>query len=255
VTLASSAAVASAYRPLYVLPAALNIGANGSAVKWMKLTGVLNTAAATAGDPVYLSTAGGLALTAGAYARVVGRVLYAHATLGEVWIEPDAEGYCADTGLRYTQTVVSTSVANVNVDTMFDKNFSIPANTLKAGSVIRVRAMVLVSAVNAADNLILYVRLGGLTGTAVLTTAGVVVAANDVGWLDTVITLRTATTLVAASSWNLGVPGTATTKAHILGSTAVDPTIANVLCVTAKWSAASANNACRLDVLAIDIQQ
>jgi len=143
----------------------------------------------------------------------------------------------------------STAIASTNVEAAFDQTVPIPANFLRAGDVLRVRALVSGIGVTATPTLTLKVKIGTVV---VCTTGALTVAANDIGVIDIDIVLRTvgaSGTVIAGGMFNLGVPGTASTKAVSAASAAIDTTAACDISVTATWSASSSSNTCRLDIL------
>lgn len=158
--------------------------------------------------------------------------------------------------LLYSNVAASAAHTNTTTEALFDKNYSLPANFLKAGDVIRVRAQVIATVTNSTDTLTLVLYLGGLTGIAIVTTGAVDVANGDIGYIEADIVIRTigATgTLVASGVQALGVPGTVTAKPFLKAETAVNTTTALVIGVGADWSVASASNSARLDLLTISI--
>ena len=158
----------------------------------------------------------------------------------------------AISGLLYAAVAASSAVTNTTTETTMH-SVSIPADTLRAGMVLRIRAQGIATATNSTDTLTIKVKLGS---TVVCATAAVDVANNDVWVLDTEVTIRTegaSGTLVAAGLAVLGVEGTATARADMLASTAVDTTAAITVAVTATWSVASASNSCRNDVFNVEI--
>jgi hypothetical protein len=158
----------------------------------------------------------------------------------------------------YSNTAASSSINTVAVETAFSLSYTFTANTLKAGDVVRIRGQGLVSAVNASDTLIIKVKVGS---TAIYTSATVVVAANDIFVFDAeaiIRTIGTAGTFVGYGTGYIGTPGVAAGAADIpgagsVGSTAINTTTTVAITVTATWSASSANNACRLDNLSIEL--
>jgi hypothetical protein len=153
----------------------------------------------------------------------------------------------------YESVAASAAVTATSTETTFDKSVTIPANDLVAGSVVRVRAQVIATATNSTDTLTLKVKIGGVT---LVTTGAVDVANNDIGFIDATATVRTAGasgTMVATGLQGLGVPGTVTAKPFLMGSTALDTTVAVPVIVTAQWSSTNAGNSCRLDVLTVEL--
>ena len=147
----------------------------------------------------------------------------------------------------FTQTTASSAVTNTTTATAFDQSFTIPANTLQAGDVIRVRAGVVATATNSTDTLAVTLKIGS---TTVCATAAVDVANSDVAWIDVDLVIRTSGangTLVAAGTANIKTTATGV----LLASTAIDTTADQAVTVLATWSVANTGNSCRLDVLDI----
>jgi len=160
--------------------------------------------------------------------------------------------------LSYRASAPSAVITNLNVETLFDINLSIPASTLAIGSSIRVWGSGFVPGGTAtADTLTLRVRVGGVAGVLIFQGPAIDVADNDEFVIDARATLRTvgaAGTIVGGGMSALGVPGTATARSWAVQSTAIDTTAALVVGVTAQWSAAAAANQVRLDQLEIDVE-
>lgn len=195
-----------------------------------------NTAVATPGAGPYL----GLCVKAAAAADT------------EVHVKLDPHGR-AERSLLFSAAAASAAVTNTAVETAFDKAVTIPANTLRPGDVIRVRAQGTVTAANLADTLDIQLRLGA---TDVLATGAVDSAVGDIFFIDADITIRTigaGGTMVAAGHTANGVPGTVTAKPRFLGSTAIDTTVEQSVNVSATWSLANAGNSCRLDVMNVQL--
>jgi len=146
-------------------------------------------------------------------------------------------------------TAASSTITNTTTETAFSTTFSIPANRLRVGSVLRLRARASVSSGNSTDTLTLRARLTNAAGTllgegpAVDVTNG----GGDVGDIDLEMIVRT-----------LGSGGTMMTNGKIglltavestgsAGAVTIDTTAANVLVITAQWSAASASNIVAMD--------
>lgn len=160
--------------------------------------------------------------------------------------------------ISYVNTAASTAVSNTTTETLFDKSYSIPANSLRAGQLIRIRYQVIATATNSTDTLAVKLYIGGLTGTALISHAATDVADNNVVSGEYEVILRTvgaSGTMVGCGTYK-SVPaaeGTMTVKDDILASTAIDTTAAQVIGVSATWSVASASNSCRLDFLRVEI--
>lgn len=147
-------------------------------------------------------------------------------------------------------TAASTAIASSAVIGAFDQSVSVPANSLKAGDVLRIRAAVGGVGVTGTPTLVITLKFGTVTIKA---TAATTTAANDVPYIECDFVIRTATTAVASGITIMGVPGTGVPTPFIMASTTVDLAVANDITVSATWSASSASNTCRLDVL--DVQK
>lgn len=143
----------------------------------------------------------------------------------------------------------STALTASSTETNFDNSIvTIPANTLRAGDVIRVRVQGICTATNSTDTFTGKIKLGS---TAVISTGAVDVANNDIFYLEADIVIRTvgaSGTAVAAGATALGAEGTVTSKPGKLASTTVDTTAAVTFAVSGQWSTTNAGNSCRLDV-------
>lgn len=155
--------------------------------------------------------------------------------------------------LIFAEVAAATAVANTAAETAFDQSVTIPASTLAAGDVIRVRAQGIATATHTTDTLTIKLYIGT---TAVIVTAAVDVADNDIFYIEADIVIRTAGasgTLVAAGVEALGAAGTATARPQFKASTAVDTTASQAIAVKATWSAADAGNSVRMDVLNVQV--
>lgn len=162
-------------------------------------------------------------------------------------------------GVVYRNVAASTAHSNTTTEALFDTQYSIPANTLVAGSVIKVRYQGIATATDSTDTLTVKLYIGGLSGTAILTGTATDVANNNIFAGEATIVIRTAGasgTLVAVGT-HTDVPaasGTATQGiTEITASTTIDTTAAQVIGVGADWSVATASNSCRLDILVVQI--
>jgi hypothetical protein len=162
-------------------------------------------------------------------------------------------------GLAYSNTAASSAHTNSTDEALFSTNYSIPANTLKAGTVIKVRFQGIATATNSSDTLTIKLYLGGLAGTAILTGTATDVVNNNIFAGEATIVVRTAGasgTFVAVGT-HTDVPAASGTAAHditeITASTTIDTTAAQVIGVGADWSAADPGNSARLDILTVEI--
>jgi hypothetical protein len=169
-----------------------------------------------------------------------------------------ASKWASVSDLAYANTAASTAVTATASETLFDTFFTIPANSLRAGSVIQIHYQGIATLTNGTDTLQTKLYLGGLTGTALQTGTATDVANNNIFAGDAFLVIRTigaSGTFVASGSFT-AVPaasGTATRVEVITGSTALDTTAAIVIGVSATWSTNNAGNSCRLDELIVSI--
>lgn len=160
-------------------------------------------------------------------------------------------------GLAYTNTAASTAVTNTTVETLFDKSYDIPPNTLKSGSRIKIAFQGIAPSTNGTDTLAIKLYIGGLLGTALLTLAARDVANNDIFAGEAEVIVRTAGASGTFVSWgksptNPNAAGTALNMNNV-ASTAIDTTAKQTVGVSATWSVANAGNSCRLDMLSVEI--
>ena len=163
-------------------------------------------------------------------------------------------------GQADVQIAASSALTNDTTETAVS-SFTIPADSLVVGSTIRVRAAGIATAAAAGD-LTIKLKLdtsATAIGSAELlasAAAGTAVAGNDIYDIDAMIVVRTTgsggTAVAVAAISPMDAPGTAR-KCELKGSFTIDPTAANVLQVTATWSAANAGNSMRSDIFVVDI--
>ena len=138
--------------------------------------------------------------------------------------------------------------------------FTIPANTLVAGSTIRFYAAGIVEDNNSTDTLKTLIRLGTSTtdrsNTEVFSSAAVDVADNDIYCWHGMIQIRTSgssgTAVAMASFQDPDASGTAP-KWNYKASFAVDTTSDLRLAVTGDWSVAHADNEANSEIFVVDI--
>ena len=153
-----------------------------------------------------------------------------------------------------------TSHENDATEGSLDK-LAIPANTLVAGSTIRVWASGIVEDNNSTDTLTIFIRLGTnatlpASNTAVFTSAAVDSADADVYALNGVIQIRTAGssgTAVAMFSYQDPDAVATAPKWQLTASFAVDTTSALYLDFSADWSVAHAENETNSNMFVVDI--
>lgn len=140
-----------------------------------------------------------------------------------------------------TPVAASTAVTNtVSTEQDFSLTYSLPANTLIAGDVIRIFGHAIVSAAAGTDTLTVKVYIGA---TVIAATAAVNATTGDIVEFDLTLVFRTigaSGTFVAAGFVANGVIGTATALPLNLASTAIDTTAAKTIKASATWSATTA---------------
>ena len=161
-------------------------------------------------------------------------------------------------GLVYSSVAASAAHTGTTTEALFDKQYSIPANTLLAGSIIKVRFQGIATGANSTDTITVKLYLGGLSGTAILTGSATDATANDIFTGEALIQIRTigaSGTFVSVGSMNIvpAASGTAVPVYQIVASTAVDTTGALVIGVGCDWQSSSGTNSARLDIMAVEI--
>ncbi len=162
-------------------------------------------------------------------------------------------------GVVYRNVAASTAHTSTTAEALFDAQYSIPANTLVAGSVIEVEYQGIATAATNTDTLTIKLYIGGTGGTALLTGTATDIAANAIfcgKWKGVVRTAGTSGTFVGWGH-HTDVPAVANTAtaavAEITASTTINTEAAQVVGVGADWSTTDVNNSCRLDVLIVKI--
>lgn len=144
-------------------------------------------------------------------------------------------------GLAYAATSAVTLTNSTSETTL--GSYTIPANTLKAGTSLRFRAAVRVTGNAAADTITFKGKLGS---TALFTSAAVAMVANDIAIVEGHITSRAAPGASAAVTSNTRATVTVGGTASSVGSVPAPSNFATngalVLALTGQWSAASASD-------------
>ena len=138
-------------------------------------------------------------------------------------------------------------------------SYTIPANTLVAGSTIRVRAAGLVVA-RASGDMTTQLKLdtsATAIGSAesIATSGAITVSTNDIYDFDTLIQVRTAGstgTAVAISDFTLNATSDASVRS-LKASFTLDTTSDNVLQITGTQTAGATGNQLRSDIFVVDI--
>ncbi len=159
-------------------------------------------------------------------------------------------------GVAYRSTAASTAITGATeTDTAFDTKYTIPANTLKAGTVVRVRAQGIHTATTGAETHDLSLKIGS---TTVVSAASVDPANNDLFYVDCLIVVRTAgasgTFVATGTVLANGQNGAGTAKPFFKASTAIDTTAAMDLAVFIdRQAAATDGDSVRLDIFVVEV--
>jgi len=158
----------------------------------------------------------------------------------------------------YSSVAASTAVTNTTTETEFDASYTLPANILKAGSLLRIRYQGIATATNSTDTLTAKLYIGGKAGTALQTCGATDVANNNIFAGEFYLAVRTIGATGTFVGWGnytatLAASGTATMVTGIVASTTIDTTATQKLVVAATWSAASASDSCRLDYFTVEM--
>ena len=158
----------------------------------------------------------------------------------------------------YVNTAASSALTASSTETLFDTSYSIPANTLVAGQLIKIKYQGICTATNGTDTFAAVLRIGGLAGTALYTHTATDVANNNIflGEYNLIIRSVGASGTVVGFGWGKNVAaaeGTITFRDDFLASTTIDTTAAQVVGVTGQFSSTNAGNSARLDFLSVEL--
>lgn len=162
-----------------------------------------------------------------------------------------AAGTIPTANLLQTTVAASSTITATDAETDFSQTVVIAANTLKAGDLIRIQGHAVCSATNSTDTLTVKLKIGS---TTIVSSGALDVANGDVVLIDALLVIRTigaSGTFVANGFVNIGVPGTATTKAFFLASTTIDTTVNQTIKATGQWSTTNAGNVVALQSLVV----
>lgn len=160
-------------------------------------------------------------------------------------------------GRAFTNVVASTAVASTSAETAFDQSYTIPANTLKANSLIRVKYWGLQTTEVGTDTLRIRAYIGGTGGTMVADSVAVAGANNAIFEGEVTAICRTAGatgTFVAAGDamQPVAAGGTQVWKALNVNSTTINTQANQAVVVSATFNTSNANSV-RLDGLEVEI--
>jgi len=148
-----------------------------------------------------------------------------------------------------------------NTESWFDRNVVIPANTLKAGSVIRLRWKVCATAVTTGgDTLTCRAAIGAAAGAAaavlVATSGAVAVNANDIYVGQAEVIVKAVGAPGTFDAWGshavFAAAGGNMTTYEADGSN-IDTTAALTVGLTFDWSTADTGNTAVLEMISVDV--
>lgn len=155
-------------------------------------------------------------------------------------------------GTLYTTTANSDTVTNTAVETSYGQTYTIPANTLQDGDVLKFTVAGFVPSANANDTLNVKLKIGS---TVIAATGAVNITANDAFEIEMSAVIRTdgASGFITAGGFtSLGVLGTATGLVARLAPTAINTTANQIIDVTATYNAAHTDNQSYMTILDIE---
>ncbi len=179
-------------------------------------------------------------------------------TAGNLLLQDKGGNASYPVGRVSSAVAAGTALTNSTSETVLG-SASVPANSLFAGRKLIVSYQGISTSTNATDTLLITLRCGPttLTGQALITTAAVDVANNNIFTGRFELTARAAPSAASAcvgwGSYNDPSSQGGTCKVASLGSTNFVTNGALLVEVTGTWSVASASNSCRLDVLDVSV--
>lgn len=160
-------------------------------------------------------------------------------------------------GVAFSSVTSSTAVASTSAETAFDQSYTIPANTLKVGSVVRVTYWGLQTALVGTDTLRIRAFIGGTGGTAIADNTATTGVSNGFFQGFAVLTCRTTgtsgTAVVHSSAQVQVASGSTQVFKNLAGNSfTVNTTTSQAIVVAATFNTANANSV-RLDGLVVEI--
>lgn len=159
-------------------------------------------------------------------------------------------------GLVFRNVAASTAITGATeAETIFDQNYTLPANSFKAGTVVHVRGWGKYTATTGAETHSILLKIGSVT---LVTLALVDPANNDYFFVDaTVICYDVgATGHIVAHGTELaqGATQVGTAKSWALDSTVIDTTVANIIGVYIdRQGTATDSDSARLDGITVEV--
>jgi hypothetical protein len=163
-------------------------------------------------------------------------------------------------GIAARAVAASTALTASSTETVFSTGtYTVPANTIKQGTVVRIRFQGIATATNSSDTLgvKLYISTTTMTGTVLITIAAADATNDDIFQGEFTLVGRAAPGATAAcvgvgSHSTLAAVGGAVVN-DILATTNLATNAALIIEVAGKWSSTNAGNSCRLDFFTVEI--
>jgi hypothetical protein len=156
----------------------------------------------------------------------------------------------------FANLAASSPVVNTASEVMFDQNYTIPADTLRPGSTIRVRAFGRVTSTTGTPTLTIKLNVGGLSGNEVMSQVqGTPLSTHNwyVDWIGTVLDDGASGDLVGSGTILID----ALTNPPVLDTgifpNLIDTTASQQVGVSAEWSVADVNNSVQLEQIVVDV--
>ena len=155
----------------------------------------------------------------------------------------------------YNSAAASSALTNTLTETVMD-TYTLPANMLASGRRLVIKYKGTATATNGADTMTVKVYIGGVAGTALLTSTATDAVDADISGGEVELICRTAGasgTFIAGGSFTKveAASGTASRVETLVASTAIDTTATQQICVSYKWSAASASDSARNEMFSV----
>lgn len=162
-----------------------------------------------------------------------------------------AAGNAAGSANTYAAVAASAALTASSTETTMG-TYTIPANTLRAGSLIEVEYAGICTATNSTDTFQPKLYLGG--GANILSTAALDATNNDLFVGSVKIAIRSTTVAFPSGLNMLGVVGSNHPKPVTHAALTHDATAAQEVKLTGTWSSTNAGNSCRLDVFNVTVR-
>lgn len=196
--------------------------------------------------------------------RFQGRVAAAATALAvaDRVVSNGAGGFRKANGLNrnlFAAAAAATALNTHTAETAFDVSYTLPKNSLRAGDILHIRAVVnFANASNSTETALIRLKIGS---TTIAATVALDHAAGDVAVINATLHVRAvgaAGSILAFGHKSAGVPTTVAapqTQGFYLAPTAIDTTVAQAITVTQQNSGSNANTGGQLTDLVVDIER